>query len=169
MKQSVVTPLIRRVLWIAAVFAILIVLAVLLFYRFSRDAIGFSQKCDGGFCWGYQLEQQSFSKQMVLRFTGSWGLDIHYTLPKMQLERVNGDRWLANDRAIYLNFRLKPFNNLSADGEHVQILYDFQRGELYVASQLQLWRGQDFQSRGNLGKNWLTDEEFQRIVQRIEP
>ena len=169
MKQSVVTPLIRRVLWIAAVFAALGVLAVFLIYRFSQDAIGFSQKCAGGFCWGYQLEQQSFSKQTVLRFTGSWGLNIHYPLPKMQLERVNGDRWLANDRAIYLNFRLKPLNNLSADGEHVQILYDFQRGELYVASQLQLWRGQDFQGGANPGKNWLTDEEFQQVVKRIEP
>jgi hypothetical protein len=169
MKQSVVTPLIRRVLWIAAVFAILIVLAVFLFYRFSRDTIGFSEKCAGGACWGYQLEQQSFSKQMVLRFTGTWGLDLDYPLPKMQLQRVNEDRWLANDRAIYLNFRLKPLNNLSADGEHVQILYDFQRGELFVASQLQLWRGQDFQGGGTPGKNWLTDEEFQQIVKRIQP
>jgi hypothetical protein len=169
MKQLVVTPIIKRVLWTAAVFAILSIAAVLLLYRFSQDAIGFSQKCAGGFCWGYQLEQQSFSKQTVLRFTGTWGLDIHYALPKMQLERVNEDRWLANDRAIYLNFRLKPLNNLSASGEHVQVLYDFQRGELYVASQLPLWRGQDFQSGGNSSKNWLTDEEFQQIVIRIQP
>src|SRR5260370_37323480 len=109
MKQLVVTPLIRRVLWIAAVFALLVVLAVLLVYRFSKDVIGFSQKCGGGFCWGYQLEQQSFSKQMILRFTGSWGLDIQYPLPKMQLERVNGDRWLGNDPAIFLDLRFKAF------------------------------------------------------------
>src|SRR5260370_20794404 len=129
MKQSVVTPLIKRVLWIAAVFAAFGVLAVLLVYRFSKDVIGFSQKCGGGHCWGYQLEQQSFSKQMIFRFTCSCGLDIRYPLPKMQLERVNGDRWLANDRAIYLDFRLRPLNNWPADGDHVQILYDFQRGE----------------------------------------
>jgi len=164
-----VTPLIRKVLWIAAAFAILSVLAVLLVLRVSQDAIGFSQKCAGGNCWGYQLEQNKFSKQTVLKFTGSWGLDIQYPLPKMQFERVNGDRWLANDRAIYLNFRLKPLNNPSADGEHVQVLYDFQRGELYVASALQLWRAQDLQGGGNPSKNWLTDEEFQQIVQRIQP
>jgi hypothetical protein len=169
MKQLVVTPLIRRVLWIAAACAILSVLAVLLVYRFSQDAIGFSQKCAGGVCWGYQLEQQQFSKQTVLRFMGSWGLDIRYLLPKMQLERVNEDRWLANDRAIYLNFRLKPLNNPSADGEHVQILYDFQRGELNVTSALPLWRGQDFQAGGNASRNWLTDEEFQQIVKRLQP
>jgi len=169
MKQLVVTPTIRRVLWIAAAFAILSVLAVLLVVRLSRDAIGFGQKCGGGFCWGYQLEQNAFSKQTVLRFTGSWGLDLRYAFPKMQLERVNEDRWLAGDRAVYLNFRLKPLNSSAADGEHVQVLYDFQRGELYVASALALWRGQDFQSGGNPGKNWLTDEEFQQIVKRIQP
>jgi hypothetical protein len=169
MKQLVVTPTIRRVLWIAAAFAILSVVAVLLVYRFSQDAIGFGQKCAGGFCWGYQLEQQKFSKQSVLRFTGSWGLDLHYELPRMQFERVNEDRWLANDRAIYMNFRLKPLNNSAADGEHVQVLYDFQRGELYVASALPLWRAQDFQGGGNPAKNWLTDEEFQQIVKRIQP
>ncbi len=164
-----VTPLIRRVLWGAAALAILSVLAVLLVLRVSQDAIGFSEKCAGGFCWGYQLEQNKFSKQTVLKFTGSWGLNLRYPLPKMQLERVNEDRWLANDRAIYLNFRLKPLNNPSADGEHVQVLYDFQRGELYVASALQLWRVQDFQGGGNPSKNWLSDEEFQQVVKRIQP
>jgi hypothetical protein len=64
---------------------------------------------------------------------------------------------------------LKPLNNPNGDGEHVQVLYDFQRGELYVASALQLWRAQDYQGGGNPGKNWLTDEEFQRVVKRIQP
>ena len=163
------TPFIRRVLWVAAAFAILTVVAALLIVRVSQDAIGFSQKCAGGFCWGYQLEQHKFSKQMTLRFTGSWGLDLGYPLPKAQFERVNEDRWLANDRAIYLNFRLRPLNNPSADGDHVQVLYDFQRGELYVASPLPLWRAQDFLGGGNPSKNWLTDEEFQQVVKRIQP
>jgi len=87
----------------------------------------------------------------------------------MQFERVNEDRWLAGDRAIYLNFRLRPLNSSGAEGEHVQVLYDFQRGELYVASALALWRGQDFLGGGNPGKHWLTDEEFQQIVKRIQP
>jgi hypothetical protein len=169
MKQLVVTPFIRRVLWAAAAFAVLTVVAAFLVFRVSQDAIGFSQKCAGGFCWGYQLQQHKFSKQTTLQFTGTWGLDLRYALPKAQFERVNEDRWLANDRAIYLNFRLKPLNNPNGDGEHVQVLYDFQRGELYVASALQLWRAQDYQGGGNPGKNWLTDEEFQRVVKRIQP
>jgi hypothetical protein len=169
MKQLIVTPFIRKVLLIAAAFAALIVVAAVLIARVSQDAIGFSQKCAGGFCWGYQLQQNKFSKEGTLRFTGSWGLDLQYPLPKMQFERVNEDRWLANDRAIYLNFRLRPLNNSSAYAEHVQVLYDFQRGEVYVSSNLALWRAQDLSGGGNPSRNWLTDEEFQQIVRRIQP
>src|ERR1700738_3327728 len=104
MKQLVVTPLIRRVLWVAAAFAILTVVAAFLVVRVSQDAIGFSQKCAGGFCWGYQLEQHKFSKQTTLKFTGTWGLDLRYPLPQAQFERVNEDRWLAKHPAIFFNF-----------------------------------------------------------------
>jgi hypothetical protein len=168
MKQSVVTPFIRRVLWVAGAVAGMGVAAVLLIYFLIHSTVAFGQKCGGGQCWGYQLEQYAVSKRTMLTITGSWGLHLRYEFPRMLVERANDDRWLAGDRAIYLNLRIKPFSNQDADGTHLQILYDFQRGELYLACPLQLWRARDYQT-GNPGKNWLTDDEFQSVVRRIEP
>jgi hypothetical protein len=163
-----VTPLIRRILWMAAGVAVTAVAAVLLVFFLSQNTIGFGEKCGGGYCWGYQLDQYRFSKRTRLTISGTWGLRLEYELPKMQVERGNDDRWLGGDRAIYLNLRLKPFGDPAAEGAFVKLVYDFQRGELYVTSPLQLWRGPDAQS-GNPGRNWMTEGEFQGVVKGLEP
>lgn len=162
------TSFIRRILWIAGAVAVTGVGAVLLVLFLSRTTIGFAEKCGGGSCWGYQLDQYGFSKRTRLTISGSWGLHLEYELPRMLVERANDDRWLATDRAIYLNLRLKPFNDPTAPGTLVKLIYDFQRGELYVTSPLQLWRAPDNQS-GNPARNWLTESEFRRVVTEIEP
>jgi hypothetical protein len=61
---------------------------------------------------------------------------------------------------VYLNFRLKPFNDPVEAGAPVKLVYDFQRGELYVTSPLQLWRLP--------GRRWLTEAEFQKVVTGME-
>jgi hypothetical protein len=141
---------------------------VLLVFFLSTDTLGFAQKCAGGSCWGYQLDQYTFSKRTVLTITGTWGLRLQYELPRMLIQRANEDRWLATDRALYLNLRCKPFTDPAAAGTPLRLIYDFQRGEMYVSSPLQLWRAQESQS-GEAAKNWLTEAEFQRILTRIEP
>ena len=142
--------------------------AVFLVYFLNQSTVAFGQKCGGGQCWAYELEQFRVSKRTLLTITGSWGLHIQYELPRMIVERVNEDRWLSGDRAIYLNLRLRPAKDPGAPGTHLQIVYDFQRGELYVACPLQLWRARDYQS-GKPARNWLSDEDFQAVVRRIEP
>ena len=168
MKQSVVTALIRRILLTAGAVAGLGLIAALLLYFLSQSTLAFGQKCGGGQCWGYQIKQYQITKRTVLIINATWGLHLEYELPRMLLERANEDRWLAADRALYLNFRLKPQDDPNATGSHLQVLYDFQRGEMYVSSPFQLWRGADYQS-GDPGRNWLTEEDFQAVVQHIEP
>ncbi len=142
--------------------------AVLLIMVLVHNTIAYGQKCNATNCWGYQLEQYRFSNETILTISGTWGLHLEYRLPRMRVERVNEDRWLATDRAIHLNFRLKPFKDTAAAGETLQILYDFQRGEMYVTSRMQLWRAPDSQS-GNPAKSWLTETEFQGVLTRLEP
>ena len=162
------TPLIRTVLWTAAVVAVLALGAVLVIRVLAHSTVAFGQKCAAGNCWGYRLEQYRFSNQAVLTITGSWGMQLEYELPKMMVETVSEDRWLAVDRAIYLNFRVKPVDDPTAAGTPLRLLYDFQRGQLYINSTLQLWRAPDYQN-GDPARNWLTDAEFQSVLTRIEP
>jgi hypothetical protein len=142
--------------------------AVLLIRNSARNTIAFGQKCAAANCWAYQLDQYRLTNATILTISGTWGLHIEYDLPRMKVERVNEDRWLATDRAVHLNLSFKPLNDPAAPGAPVQLLYDFQRGELYVTSPLQLWRAPDNQS-GNPAKNWLTETEFQSVLTRIEP
>jgi hypothetical protein len=142
--------------------------AVLLIRARAHSTVAFGQKCGAGNCWGYRLEQYRLSNQAVLTITASWGMQLEYELPKMLVEKVSEDRWLASDRAIYLSFRLKPLDDPGAAGSPLRLLYDFQRGELYINSPLQLWRAPDYQS-GNPARNWLNDAEFQSVLTRIEP
>ena len=142
--------------------------AVFLVLKLAHSTVAFGQKCGAGNCWGYRLEQYRFSNQSVLTITGSWGMQLEYDLPRMLVERVSEDRWLAGDRAIYLNFRLRRADDPAAAGAPLRLLYDFQRGELYINSPLQLWRAPDYQG-GNPGRNWLTDGEFQSVLTSIEP
>lgn len=95
-------------------------------------------------------------------------MQLEYDLPKMAVEKASEDRWLADDRALYLTLRLKPLEDPQAPPAPLQLLYDFQRGQLYITSPLQLWRAPDYQS-GNPGRNWITEAEFQSVLTKIEP
>lgn len=137
--------------------------AVLLSKVLARNTLAFGQKCGSGSCWGYRLEQFGFSKQTTLKITTVSGEQSEFELPKMQVARVNEDRWLAGDRAIYLNFRLKPFDDSSSQGTTLRLIYDFARSTLYMSSPLE----RSGQPAG--GGNWLSDAEFQSVLTRIEP
>lgn len=163
MKLSIVTPLIRRVLWIGALVAAMGLAAVLLSKVLARSTLAFGQKCGDGSCWGYRLEQFRFSKQTTLKITAMGGEQSDFELPKMRVESVNEDRWLAGDRAIYLNFRLKPFDDPSSPGTTLRLIYDFRRGQLYMNSPL------DRSSEPSSAGTWLSDAEFQSVLTRIEP
>ena len=154
---------IRRILLISAAVAAIGVGAVLFVVLASRNTAGSSQRCGGSHCWGYRLEQYRFVNRTTLTLWGTWGLNLRYDLPVMSIERVHQDRWLATDRAIYLNLRFKPKLDPAATGDRVRLVYDFERGALNVASTLPLWRLPE------RGKNWMTDDEFDRLLISLEP
>lgn len=161
------SPAVRKL--VPVTIGVLIVLAgfgVALVYL-ARESISSGQRCGGQYCWGYSLDQYDLRHKDRLRFWGSWGLDIRYDLPDMNVEKINEDRWLA-DRAVYLNLMFHPKNDSAAPGYHVRIVYDYQRGELYVVSPLQLWRAPDYRS-GNPSANWMTDSQFDAEVEALTP
>lgn len=135
--------------------------------RLARERVGTGQRCAGNDCWGYKLDEYDFQKGGVLRFWGTWGLDIRYKLPNMDVEKVTDDTWLG-DRAVYLNLLFRPKNDSSAEGTRVRIVYDFQRGELYVNSSLQLWRVPDYRA-ANPRANWMTESQFDAELAALAP
>ncbi len=159
------TLIIRRVLWSAAVVAVLALATVLVVRVMTHSTIAFGQKCGAGNCWGYRLEQYGVSKQVVLTITRSGGMQQEYELPRTLLERSGEDRWLAGDRAIYLNFRATPADGPTAKGTPLRLLYDFQRGQLYINSAQRAPESHN----GDASGNWLTEPEFQSAVTQIEP
>ena len=161
------SPAVRKLIPITAgVLIILSGFALALVYL-AKDSIAAGQRCGGQYCWGYNLDEYELRNKDRLRFWGSWGVDIGYDLPDMNIDKVNEDRWLS-DRAIYLNLMLHPRNDSTSPGFHVRILYDFQRGEIYVASPLQLWRAPDYRS-GNPSQNWMTDSQFDAELEALTP
>jgi hypothetical protein len=163
-----VTPFIRKILFLAGFVAIAGLATVFGIFFLSTNTVGMGQKCAGKSCWGYELDQYTFSKRTVLSINGAAGLHLQFELPKMQIERANDDRWLATDRAVYLNLRARPLNDSAAAPVPIRLLYDFQRGELYVSSPLPLWRVNESQA-GSVPKVWMTETEFQRTLASIEP
>ena len=158
----------RKILVIAVLLAAIALGALSAVLYVSRDSVGYGQKCGGSYCWGYRLDQYRVPKRTVLTLWGTWGLNVTYKLPPMRIERAAEDRWLATDRAIYLNLWFRHDTDSAEQDQHVRIVYDFQRGVLNVSAPAQLWRVPDFRN-SNPGKNWLTDEEFQRVLDTIEP
>lgn len=154
---------IRRILLISAAVATIGVGAVVFVVLASRNTAGSSQRCGGNHCWGYRLEQYRFVNRTTLTLWSTWGLDLRYELPVRNIERVYQDRWLSTDRAVYLNLRFKPKLDPAASGDRVRIVYDFERGSLNVASTLTLWRLPE------RAKNWMTDDEFDRLLISLEP
>ena len=133
----------------------------------ARESIASGQRCEGRYCWGYKLDEYEFQNKDRLRFWGNWGLDIRYDLPLTDIQKETEDRWLG-DRAVYLDLLFRPKNDSSAAPTRVRILYDFQRGELYLNAPLQLWRAPDYRSN-NPGRNWMTDSQFDAQVEALSP
>jgi hypothetical protein len=159
---------VRRLLLVAFIIATAAVTGLVSFAFSSKDAVGYGQQCSGGNCWGYRLDQSRFVAQTRLTFWSSSGLNLRYSLPPGKIVPVHEDRWLDNGRAVYLNFRIQTNPKSSELGDHVRVVYDFQRGELHVSSLLPLWRNGDPRNP-DPGHSWLTDNQFDIVLIQIDP
>ncbi len=161
-------PSARRFLVAAFIIATAAVTGVVLFAYSSKNSVSYGQQCSGAFCWGYRLDQSRFVPKTSLTIWSSSGLKLEYNLPPGVIVPVDQDRWLGNGRAIYLNFRIQRARNSKEFGDHVRVVYDFQRGTMNVASPLALWRNGDPRSP-DAGHNWLTDDQFDAVLIQIDP
>lgn len=117
-----------------------------------------------GVRYGFRIEQKYFISKTTLKFWTSRGLNLNYELYPYTVEDVSS-RWLANNRAIYLDLRLKYHDSVPAVSP-VKVIYDFQRGAVYINSPMSFGRVWDPGDR--IERNWMTDDDFESELSRLD-
>lgn len=144
-----------------------IVLATLLaLYYWRTTTISKGNRQDGAqSAVGYRVEQYNYRDRARLIFEDGGDGQVKCDLAPMQISKLLEERWLASGRAVYLHLEMKSPEVVGGDGQPeakgAKVLYDFQRGELYVTSQLHLWRTAASEGR------WMTEEEFAGMLARF--
>jgi hypothetical protein len=157
---------ITRKTLIAGVLIAVVAVGVLLlafFLRTETVSTG-SRKDQHGAGIGYTLEQHRYRDRSRIVFYDGGDGEVVCDLSPMNIDRLVEERWLANGRAIYMHLFLKSPEAVGADGKPeprpAKVIYDFHRGELYVASPLHLWRTASSEGQ------WMNDEEFAGLLAR---
>ncbi len=113
--------------------------------------------------YGFKIEQKYFISKTTLKFWTSRGLNLNYELYPYTVEDVSS-RWLANNRAIYLDLRLK-FHDSVPSVAAVKVIYDFQRGAVYINSPMSF--GRIWNSSDQIERNWMSEDDFASELSRL--
>ena len=116
--------------------------------------------------YGYKVEKYFFWNSTTLTFWSNKpfsGTSSVYEFSSTPVDKIDEERWLNNNTAIYLNLRIKSVDLVDTFGAG-RIIYDFHRGEMHTASRYTLWR---IWNEKNKSEDWLNDEEFDAILLRL--
>ena len=121
-----------------------------------------------GTTYGYEIENYRYAHGMRLTIWTKLGTSTNmksvYELPKFSVDEVQRDDWIKSDGAIYL--KLRVIDHSSLDTLHPMLLiYDFNSGQMYVSSDLTLWR---VWSRNLSQDNWISEKEFNEILTELQ-
>jgi hypothetical protein len=155
----------RRSLWIL-LFAVLLIGAalVLVYYRRTETLARGTRRDQFQAAVSYKVERYSYRNRVRLIFADDQDAQVVCDLMPLEVDKIVEQRWLASGRALYLDLLLKSPQAIGADGQPeakpAKIIYDYQRGELYVTSPLHLWRTAASEGR------WMNEEEFGGVLAR---
>lgn len=114
----------------------------------------------------YKVEQFRYRPRARIVFGDINDRQLICDLAPLRIQGVAEQRWLGNDRAIYLSLLVNSLEAVRANGrpetESAKLVYDFQRGELFVFSSAPLWRSPSGEER------WLNEEEFNAVLARYQ-
>ena len=116
-----------------------------------------------GVRYGFRIEQKYLISKTTLKFWTARGLNLNYELYPYTVEDVSS-HWLANNRAIYLELRLKYHDSVPSVAP-VKVIYDFQRGAVYINSPTNFGRVWD---PDRIDKNWINDDDFASELSRLD-
>jgi hypothetical protein len=121
-----------------------------------------------GTTYGYEVENYRYSHGMRITIWTKLGLNTImnsvYEIPKFSIDEVLRNDWIKSDGAIYLKLRI--IDHSSLDTIHPMLLiYDFNTGQMYLSSDLTLWR---IWSRNLSKDNWISEKEFEEILTELQ-
>lgn len=157
----------RRTLWLLLLAVLLIGAALILVYYRRTETLARGVRRDQfQAAVSYKIERYRYRNRVRLIFADDADAQVICDLMPLAVDKVVEQRWLASGRALYLYLLLKSPQAIGADGQPeakpAKIIYDYQRGELYVASPLHLWRTAASEGR------WMNEEEFGGVLARYE-
>lgn len=154
-------PRINTIRKVAAVVVILSLILTVVVYAKREVADGERRDALTEARYGYKVEQGYFVSRVYLSIWNTLGVSLNYVLNSCVVEKVIEQRWLAQDRAIFLNLQVKSSDS-APTVSHVRIVYDFHKGAIYINSPLTF--GRVWNQATPVDKNWMSDEEFQAVL-----
>ena len=123
-----------------------------------------SQNNGLGTTYGYGVENYLFTDNMRItlwvKYIDGYVMKSIYELSELTVDKVDANEWIKSNGAIYLALQITYHDSLVSTNP-TRIIYDFHRGEMYVTSDLTLWR---FWSRDLDVDTWMSESEFEKIL-----
>ncbi len=128
-----------------------------------RKTVAKGERNNAQASWGYSVDQHRLWNRLRLELWSDSSMfssasDATLDLNNVSVNKIGEERWLADGRAVFLHLLV------NADGKEqsAKVIYDFQRGEMYTSSPVDLWRvpsapNQNFK---------MNDEEFQAVLNK---
>lgn len=142
------------------------VVLVLGYYRWKETLSTGARRDQFQSAISYKIERYRYRQRVRLVFADEGDAEVVCDLMPLAVDKLVEQRWLAGGRALYLYLLLKSPQAVGPDGQPeakpAKIIYDYQRGELYVASPLHLWRTAASEGR------WMNEEEFGAVLARYD-
>jgi hypothetical protein len=158
----------RRTVLLVTLLAALAAAAFLTAYFLRTETIATGARQDQfQTALSYTIKQHRYRDISQVIFDDGGDGQVICNLSPMKVEKPLEERWLAGGRAIYLKLEFQSPEALGANGlpavQTARLVYDFHRGELFIASPLHLWRTASSES------HWMNEEEFNGMLARFTP
>jgi hypothetical protein len=149
----------HRILPIALLLGALAAGFAIIYFLTAKETFATSARKDEfGANIGYRIEQYRFRNRVLLDFKGGTRSSLGCDISPLLIDKLGEQRWLSNGRAIYLNMLVKPDSRTAPSP--ARVIYDFQRGEMFVSSPLSMWR------TPSSGNRWMSEAEFDGVLAR---
>jgi hypothetical protein len=121
-----------------------------------------------GNTYGYKIENYRYSHAMRITIWIKLGtstiMKSVYEMPRLTIDKVGGTAWIESDGAIYVKLRI--IDHSSLDSIHsTRLIYDYHTGQMYVTSDLTLWR---IWSRTLSKDDWISEKEFDETLTELQ-